>query len=363
MKKSLFMMGVAIAALSSCTQNEVLDIAESNTIQFGNSYIGKPTRANIINNEDELDNFYVYGFTKPADGNWGNGTKTSGDGQYLFDNEKVYKDGDVWKYDNIKKYVNGNSYTFAAYSDGGNTTLNGKLDNSKVKYEVAGQDKVTLTITDYLTTDNNDLLVSISTSQLTESDQHVSFGFKHALSQIKFTINNPLGNNPIEVTNFNVKIEEYSDPENVNAFQDKATLTYASSVINVADPKITWNFAVAPEYKKINEPNAVVAKVGTPAEYIYTIIPQEAKELTLTLTATLNKTEENGGGTESQDYTIKIPANKIPTGIYNPGFIYNFKMTLNMGYIYFDGITVDEWNEDVNENEDNTDDDIVVPAN
>lgn len=64
MKKSLFMMGVAIAALSSCTQNEVLDIAESNTIQFGKSYIGKPTRANIINNEDELDNFYVYGFTK-----------------------------------------------------------------------------------------------------------------------------------------------------------------------------------------------------------------------------------------------------------------------------------------------------------
>lgn len=351
MKKSLFMMGVAIAALSSCTQNEVLDIAESNTIQFGKSYIGKPTRANIINNEDELDNFYVYGFTK-ASGNWGNGAETGGDGLYLFENEKVYKDGDVWKYDNIKKYVNGNSYTFAAYSDGGNTTLNGKLDNSKVKYEVTEQDKVTLTINDYLTTDNNDLLVSISTSQLTESDQHVSFGFKHALSQIKFTINNPLGNNPIEVTNF--KIE--------NGYQDNATLTYASSVGNEADPTIKWTLASGPVYKVINEPNAVVAKVGTPAEYIYTIIPQEAKELTLTLTATLNKTEENGGGTESQDYTITIPADKIPTGIYNPGFIYNFKMTLNMGYIYFDGITVDEWNEDVNVNGDNTDDDIEVPA-
>ena len=33
-----------------------------------------------------------------------------------------------------------------------------------------------------------------------------------------------------------------------------------------------------------------------------------------------------------------------------------------MGYIYFDGITVDEWNEDVNENGNNTDDDIEVPA-
>lgn len=350
MKKSLFMMGVAIAALSSCTQNEVLDIAESNTIQFGKSYIGKPTRANIINNEKELDNFYVYGFTKTSEGSWGNGAETGGDGLYLFENEKVYKDGDVWKYDNIKKYEPGNSYTFAAYSDGGNTTLNGKLDN--VEYKVADQDKVTLTINDYLTTDNNDLLVSISTSQLTESDQHVSFGFKHALSQIKFTINNPLGNNPIEVTNF--KIE--------NGYQDNATLTYASSVGNEADPTIAWTLADGPVYKEINEPNAVVAKVGTPAEYIYTIIPQEAKELTLTLTATLNKTEENGGGTETENYTITIPADKIPTGIYNPGFIYNFKMTLNMGYIYFDGITVDEWNEDVNVNGDNTDDDIEVPA-
>lgn len=350
MKKSLFMMGVAIAALSSCTQNEVLDIAESNTIQFGKSYIGKPTRANIINNENELDNFYVYGFTKKTDGSWGNGAETGGDGLYLFENEKVYKDGGIWKYDNIKKYQKDYSYTFAAYSDGGNTTLNGKLDN--VKYKVADQDKVTLTITDYLTTDNNDLLVSISTSQLTESDQYVSFGFKHALSQIKFTINNPLGNNPIEVTNF--KIE--------NGYQDNATLTYASSVGNEADPTITWTLASGPVYKEINEPNAVVAKVGTPAEYIYTIIPQAAKELTLTLTATLNKTEENGGGTETEDYTITIPADKIPTGIYNPGFIYNFKMTLNMGYIYFDGITVDEWNEDVNVNEDNTDDDIEVPA-
>lgn len=62
MKKSLFMMGVAIAALSSCTQNEVLDIAESNTIQFGNSYIGKPTRANIISVESELNSFYVLGY-------------------------------------------------------------------------------------------------------------------------------------------------------------------------------------------------------------------------------------------------------------------------------------------------------------
>lgn len=345
MKKSLFMMGVAIAALSSCTQNEVLDIAESNTIQFGKSYIGKPTRANIINNEEELDNFYVYGFTKTASGKWGNGTETSGDGQYLFDNEKVYKDGDVWKYDNIKKYQKDYSYTFAAYSDGGNTNVTGKLESlpaedegtgTGVKYEVVAAvteeptspETVKLTIQNYSTTENNDLLVSISTSKLTESNQQVSFGFKHALAQIKFTINNPLGNNPIEVTNFKV-----------TGFNEKATLTLTSPTESVV-PTMAWE--TPSESKTIEEANAVVAEVGTPAEYIYTLIPQDKKQLTVSLTATLHKTAENGGGTETKNYEITINEENIPQN-YEAGYIYNFKMTLNMGYIYFDGITVDQW--------------------
>lgn len=334
MKKSLFMMGVAIAALSSCTQNEVLDIAESNTIQFGNSYIGKPTRANIINDKEELSTIYVYGFTKLS-GNWGNG-EDDGTGKYLFDNEKVYKDGDVWKYDNIKKYVSGNDYTFAAYSDGGNTNVTGKLEEDKetgtvVKYEVvAGNpESVKLTIQNYSTTENNDLLVSISSSKLTDESQKVSFGFQHALSQIKFTIDNPLGNNPIEVTNFKVE-----------GFNEKATLTLTSPTGSVV-PTMAWETPA--ENKTIEEANAVVAEVGTPAEYIYTLIPQDKKQLTVSLTATLHKTAENGGGTETKNYEITINVDDIPTTNYQAGYIYNFKMTLNMGYIYFDGITVDQW--------------------
>lgn len=45
MKRSLFMLGVAVAALSSCSNNEVLDIAESNAIKFSNTFVGKPTRS------------------------------------------------------------------------------------------------------------------------------------------------------------------------------------------------------------------------------------------------------------------------------------------------------------------------------
>ena len=61
MKKSLLMMGVAIAALSSCTQSEVLDVASQGKIGFGNSYIGKSTRAAQIIENDAFNSFYAYG--------------------------------------------------------------------------------------------------------------------------------------------------------------------------------------------------------------------------------------------------------------------------------------------------------------
>lgn len=328
-------MGVAIAALSSCTQNEVLDIAESNTIQFGNSYIGKPTRATIIDKVDNLDNFYVYAFTNQT--NWSTPSA-------LLTNEKVYKGPNGWGYDNLKKYTTGNVYSFAAYSDGGAAGVDGKLaDNSGS----SGDNGVTFTAPDnngntaklviknYETNGKDkDLLVAISQSELSDDNQKVSFAFKHALSQIKFNIHNPLGNNPIEIENFSVV-----------GFKDKATLTY-SEPAGVAN--IVWD--VVSVSKTINALEKNKAVTNDPAYGTYTIIPQTVdnvlsgqgesavKGLEVNITATLYKAD----GTvleKSKNFTAKLT--NLPT--FKPGYIYNFNATLNMGYIYFDDITVEEW--------------------
>ena len=53
MKKSLFMLGAAIVALSSCTQDEVLNVNENRVISF-ESHVNKSTRA--VKNTTKLEN-------------------------------------------------------------------------------------------------------------------------------------------------------------------------------------------------------------------------------------------------------------------------------------------------------------------
>ena len=332
MKKSLFMMGVAIAALSSCTQNEVLDIAESNTIQFGKSYIGKPTRANIISVESELNSFYVLGYQY----------KESPEAMWTTA-ENVYYVLDTWKYNNIKKYDTNYSYFFAAYSNAGiNGEGSGNLETgatatfSEPTGKEADKKTLSLTIDNYSAATNNDLLVAISESNLTADNQMVSFGFKHALSQVNFILKNPLGNNPIVINSFSV-----------TGLIDNGKLTYIPEQVNTTIEQIKWEFPDDPSETygtartisglDVTEANETQNATGT-----YTVIPQNQKALTVDITATLYKNGDTGAG-EQQTLQAIIPANSIPDGAFKPGYIYNFNATLNMGYIYFDDITVEEW--------------------
>lgn len=330
MKKSLFMMGVAIAALSSCTQNEVLDIAESNTIQFGNSYIGKPTRANIISAKEDLNSFYVLGYTH-------NGSQATAIWEKA---ENVYYVLDTWKYNNIQKYESSNAYFFAAYSNAGiNGEGSGNLDEgvtatfSTPTSKTDAKNTLSLTIDNYSAATNNDLLVAISESDLTSDNQMVSFGFKHALSQVNFILKNPLGNNPIVINSFSV-----------SGLKDNGKLTYMLSQENPTIEQIKWEISGGSygtgrtiASLDVTEANETQNATGT-----YTVIPQNQEELTVDITATLYKNGETGAG-EQQTLQATIPANSIPEGAFKPGYIYNFNATLNMGYIYFDDITVEEW--------------------
>ena len=62
MRKSLLLLGVAVAALASCTQNEVVDIAESNVIKFDNAFVGNTTKATTAPEvtTDNIEDMYVF---------------------------------------------------------------------------------------------------------------------------------------------------------------------------------------------------------------------------------------------------------------------------------------------------------------
>lgn len=342
MKKSLFVIGVAIAALSSCTKNEVLDIAESNTIRFTNSFIGKPTRANLLD-KDNLNSFYVYG-AYSNDGSW-----TDSPTDIFSTGENVYLGPEGWGYDNIEKRQEA-VYSFAAYSDGGNTgkgsgkitaegmtvTFTKPTESAKAKFE----------ITDYETTGNNDLLVSISDVDMTSANQGVEFTFKHALSQVKFTLHNPLGNNPIEIGSFAV-----------TGFGDKADLTYTQPA---GVSNISWGTCDSGSNKTIDKLDVTTSTTDSPATGVYTVIPQTVNDnIEISITATLYNPAGEVQGEANKKLTATISADKLPE--FKPGYVYNFKITLDMDYIYFDGVSVEDW-VDYDANGDGEGDIIDVPT-
>lgn len=315
MKKSLFMMGVAVAALSSCTQSEVLNVADNNVIKFENAYVGKATRAATVLDNDNFGSFYVYGYDSNASGS------------DVFTGENVFKgDGTAWGYDNLMPYDENAVYTFAAYSDGGTTKGTGQL--ASVTFNKT-DDPVTLKITGYTTTDNKDLIVSFSHDNINSANAPVTFTFKHALAQVKFTIQSALGDeNKIAISNFSV-----------TGFADNANLTYTMGQNHEVDA-ISWGGTSAA--KAIDALDNNVATTSNSAYGTYVVIPQKVTTLTMTFDATLY----NADGTILKTNTGMTA--KVSGQDFLAGYRYNFIATIDgpdMGQISFDDILVEEWKE------------------
>lgn len=319
MKKSLFMMGVAVAALSSCTQSEVLNVADNNVIKFENAYVGKATRAATVLDNSNFGSFYVYGYDSNASGS------------DVFTGENVFKgDGTAWGYDKLKPYDENAVYTFAAYSDGGTTKGTGQLATG-VNFD-ASTTPATLKIDNYTTTDNKDLIVSFSHSNIDDANAPVAFTFKHALAQVKFTIQSALGDeNKIAISNFSV-----------TGFGDNANLTYTMGENHEVDA-ISWDNlgGGSSAAKTIDALDNNVATTSNSAYGTYVVIPQTA-DLTMTFDATLY----NADGTILKTNTGMTAT--VSGQEFTEGFRYNFIATIDgpdMGQISFDKIEVEEWKE------------------
>lgn len=113
MKTKLWMLGAAVAALTSCTQSEVVEIPESRVIGF-DSFVGKNTRVVNELTNDSLKEFHVFGYRILSE--------DSATAKYsdipVFTNQKVTKSGTKWTYSPSQYWVTQSSYRFAAYANG-----------------------------------------------------------------------------------------------------------------------------------------------------------------------------------------------------------------------------------------------------
>lgn len=173
MKKTLF-AALALAFVASCSNEEVVEMAQKEAIGFDDAFINNSTRSTIDPSYTETNmfvDFGVYGFVE---------------GSTLFNNVNVSKTNtnndlkEDWKYEGTQYWIAGAKYNFAAIAPQTNAIWTPSL---------AAKDAITMSVTN---TGVQDVLFA-KTAEIegqASGNPAVAFTFKHILSKVKFSFEN-----------------------------------------------------------------------------------------------------------------------------------------------------------------------------
>ncbi len=306
MKRSFFVLGVAVAALASCTNEEVVDMPQSRAIQFG-TFVNHSTRSNVTETTDKnLTKFFVFG-------NYDEGTWTPVYTNVQVNGGQVGGTGDqeVWTPAQTAYWIDGEKYRFGAYSDGGNQNSAASFDANEQKMEF-----------DNYTVDNTkDLIVAIPADVIAKASDNprVDLSFYHMLSQVKFTFEN---------TDSHDYIMEISDIK-VNAVKTATgTATYKAE-----KPSIVWDTQSALQEEYNFGTLEDIAADFTENTHTTTcfVIPQNNQNLEVTFTATFS--DKLGNEIAKNEFVGKLTYSGDTEGTeeneWTPGFKYNYTVEIN----------------------------------
>ena len=285
MKKNLFLLGLAVAAMTSCTNDEVLEQAQPVRKAIGfESFVNKTTRAVVETTNDGLSKFFVNGYYM-----------LDGDPVEVFTKEAVTKAGSKWDYAaNNYKYWTDNPYYFAGYaqSNSDNTALSVNFEpgtganSDKQMFSIMGHtmnytaDQTTKKI-DYSGTDIVADLQSVvgSTSQ---NPGPVSFNFRHLFSKVKFTVYNTDPIFTMNITDLTINNVKYKGDFISSYYNDWAPLqtdwvptndTYENFIPVVAEDRMApWT-------------DSDIANAASQGSNELLVMPQDLSSVTFSITA------------------------------------------------------------------------------
>lgn len=319
MKTNLFLLGMAVAAFSSCTNEEVTDVAQNRAIKF-NQFVENNTRE--VQEVESLSSFYVFG----KFGEISNPYTTQ-----IFNNESQ---------DTPYYWVANKFYIFGAYADGNN----GKIED--VTFDSA---KKQLVFTNYSPDDTKDLVAAISDEvesgdNPTTNDNKVSLTFHHMLSQVKFTFNTTDGKEyQIEISNLKINAVKTSTGNITLKESNNVTINWENTSATKGDYDYPVISDVANENKTASsESKLVIPQNGTDQlNVIFTAtVTGGGLDKTANFTANLSVAENIAGGSSNANtwipgyrynYTAEINAKMISEGRENPETLYpiTFNATVN----------------------------------
>lgn len=320
MKTNLFLLGMAVAAFSSCTNEEVTDVAQNRAIKF-NQFVENNTReVTELNNDSELTSFYVFGKF---------GDTTSNYDEQIFNNE-LRTTSYYWVAD---KY-----YSFGAYADGNS----GKIEGAEFN---ANEGK--LTFTNYTPDDAKDLVAAVTKMQCKQDasqQEAVNLTFHHMLSQVKFTFNTTDGKEyKIEISNLKINAVKTSTGNITLNESNNVTINWENTSATKGDYDYPVISDVANENKTASsESKLVIPQNGTDQlNVIFTAtVTGGGLDKTANFTANLSVAENIAGGSSNANtwipgyrynYTAEINAKMISEGGENPETLYpiTFNATVN----------------------------------
>lgn len=333
MRKSLLLLGVAVAALASCTQNEVLEMAENRAIQF-NTFVNNNTKAVTV--DESASNFYVIGKYKPTAG---------GEWKDVFTNELG---------NTIHYWEASSSYEFGAYANG-----EAPIADTEVTFDA---DNKTMSFSNYIPNDANDLIVATAShaiaTDLTTSNNIVNLTFKHMLSRVKFTFTTT------DADAYTLKITDLVIGDATHNANGKYETT---------GDKITWTEVEKGGYAydaagEIDDVDIADKNINYTVSSEKFVIPQEnTNNLKVTFTATfsgLGQSEITKNFEATLGFTAPDPDNGTANNAWTPGFIYNYTAEINGAMIDPNlqtqkiqfAVSVDPWKDA------NTDGTIITPT-
>ena len=178
MKKYLY-IAIAAATLASCSQDEVMDVAEKEAIAFGNPFVENSTRAvdpSYGSDAVALQKFNVWGTVQGSN----NGTVTQ---VSIFKNDEVTGNvgPNIWNCNKTQYWIAGAPYKFAAVVNGG----------EDAKFTLTNHIPTAVNFTS--TNGQTDLMYASATATgavAPATNSAVNFSFKHMLAKAVFTVTN-----------------------------------------------------------------------------------------------------------------------------------------------------------------------------